>query len=79
MNETLRVNNEKMAREIAIEAAKSMWRYTIPSSFYEVDYDEKDKSWKVKASYFEKKLSFKIDAATGNVSSFRVEDISEAT
>jgi len=77
MREVLRVNDEKMAREIAIEAAKSMWRYTIPSSFYEVEYDEEGKCWKVEASYFEKKLSFKIDAVTGNVSSFKVGAVSE--
>jgi hypothetical protein len=50
---TLRVSNAQVT-EIAMEAAKSMWRYTIPSSFYEVQYDENDKPWKVQASYFEK-------------------------
>jgi hypothetical protein len=53
-----------------------MWRYTIPSSFYEVEYGEKDKCWNVEASYLEKKLLFKIDAVTGNMSSFKVEKIS---
>jgi hypothetical protein len=73
MGEILRVSDERVAREIAIEAAKSMWRYTIPSSFYEVKYDEKGKCWKVEATYFEEKLSLKIDAVTGNVSGFKVE------
>jgi hypothetical protein len=54
-----------------------MWRYTIPSSFYQVDYDEKGKCWNLEASYFEEKLTFKIDAATGNVSSFRLEKVSQ--
>jgi len=72
MNEALRVSDERTAKEIAMEAAKSMWRYTIPSSFYEVDYDRNAKSWNVKASYFEEKLTFKIDAKTGNVSAFRI-------
>ena len=73
MGETLRVPDAGTAREIAIEAAKSMWRYTIPSSFYEVEYNENGKCWNVKAEYFEEKLSFRIDAATGNVSAFKVE------
>ena len=77
VNETLRVGDEKVAKEIAIEAAKSMWRYTIPSSFYEVEYDKDGKCWKVEANYFEEKLSFKIDAVTGNVSSFKVEKITQ--
>ncbi|MCJ7424902.1 hypothetical protein MUP01_11650 [Candidatus Bathyarchaeota archaeon] len=77
MDNALRVNNANMARDIAIEAAKSMWRYTIPSSFYEVEYDKKGKCWMVAASYFEERLSFKIDAVTGNVSSFKVEKINE--
>jgi uncharacterized protein (DUF1684 family) len=49
-----------------------MWRYNIPSSFYEVEYDQNDKSWKVEAKFFEDKLTFKIDAATGNVSGFKI-------
>ncbi len=77
MSEALRVNDEKMAKEIAIEAVRSMWRYTIPSSFYEVEYDKEGKCWKVEASYFEGRLSLKIDAMTGNVSSFKLEKISE--
>jgi uncharacterized membrane protein YkoI len=72
MGGPLRVNDERMAKEIAMEAAKSMWRYNIPSSFYEVEYDQNDKSWKVEAKYFEDKLTFKIDAATGNVSGFKI-------
>lgn len=54
-----------------------MWRYAIPSSFYDVEFDEEGKCWKVEASYFEEKLSFKIDAAMGNVSSLKVEKIKE--
>jgi hypothetical protein len=77
MSGILRVNDEKTARDIAIEAAKSMWRYTIPSSFYEIEFDENGKCWKVEANYFEEKLSFTIDAVTGNVSSFKVERISQ--
>jgi hypothetical protein len=77
MGETLRVSNARLAKEIAIEAAKSMWRYTIPGSFYKVEYDEKGKCWKVEAEYFEEKLSFKIDAMTGNVSAFKVEKSSQ--
>lgn len=76
MSETPIVRDAKTAKEIAIEAAKSMWRYTVPSSFYEVRYDESDKSWNVEVSYFEEKLTFKIDAATGNVSTFRIKKIS---
>ena len=72
----LRVPDERTAKEIAIEAARSMWRYTLPSSFYEVKYDEKVKCWNVEANYFEEKLTFKIDAATGNVSAFKVEKTS---
>jgi hypothetical protein len=72
MTEALRVNDERTAKEIAIEAAKSMWRYTIPSSFYEVEFDENAKSWNVEANYFEEKLTFKIDAKTGNVSAFKI-------
>jgi uncharacterized protein (DUF1684 family) len=72
MSTDLRVNDAKTAREIAMEAAKSIWRYTVPSSFYEVKYDKSDKSWKVEANYFEEKLTFKIDAATGNVSTFKI-------
>jgi hypothetical protein len=77
MSKALRVPDARAAREIAIEAAKSMWRYTIPSSFYEVEYDESDRCWNVKAEYFEEKLSFRIDAATGNVSAFKVEKSSQ--
>jgi hypothetical protein len=73
MGHTLRVNDARAAKEIAIEAAKSMWRYTLPSFFYEVKYDEKAKSWNVEANYFEEKLTFKIDATTGNVSGFKIE------
>jgi len=54
-----------MAKEIAIEAVRSMWRYAIPSSFYEVEYDKEDKCWKVEANYFEGRLSLKIGAMTG--------------
>jgi hypothetical protein len=77
MCDVMRVDNAEAARDIASEAAKSMWRYTIPSSFYEIEYDKSDKCWKVEASYFEEKLSFKIDAVTGNVSSFKTEKISK--
>jgi hypothetical protein len=73
MGHTLRVNDARAAKEIAIEAAKSMWRYTLPNSFYEVKYDEKAKSWNVEVNYFEEKLTFKIDATTGNVSGFKIE------
>lgn len=75
MGDTLRVSDAQVA-EIAMEAAKSMWRYTIPSSFYEVQYDENDKSWKVEASYFEK-LTFRIDAKTGYVSGFKIEKVAQ--
>jgi hypothetical protein len=77
MSDSLRVRDAEKAREIAVEAAKLMWQYTIPSSFCEVGYDEKDKSWYVKADYFEDRLTFKIDAVTGNVSAFRREKTSE--
>ena len=72
MVETLRVSDARAAKEIAMEAAKSMWRYTIPSSFYEVKYDKDAKSWNVEASYFEEQLAFKIDAKTGNVLAFKI-------
>jgi hypothetical protein len=75
MGGALRVDDGQTAKETAMEAARSMWRYNIPSSFYEVEYDENDKSWNVEATYFEQKLKFKIDATTGNVSGFRIEKI----
>jgi len=53
-----------------------VWRYTIPSSFYEVQHDENDKSWKVETSYFEK-LTFRIDAKTGYVSGFKIEKVAQ--
>lgn len=77
MRDVMRVDNAKAARDIAIEAAKFMWRYTIPSSFYEIEYDKSDKCWRVEASYSDEKLSFKIDAITGNVSPFKTEKISD--
>lgn len=43
----------------------------------EANYDEKAKCWTVQACYFEDKLSFRIDAVTGNVSSFRVEKVAQ--
>jgi hypothetical protein len=49
-------------------------RFPVPSM--KVEYGEKDKCWNVEASYFEKKLLLKIDAVTGNMSSFKVEKIS---
>lgn len=73
MSKEPRVVDAQAAKEIAIEAAKSMWRYTIPSSFYEAKYDENSRSWNVEASYFEQKLTFKINAVTGNVSAFKIE------
>jgi hypothetical protein len=73
MDDALRVADAIAAKEIAIEAAKAMWRYTIPGSFYKVEYDEKAQAWNVEADYFEQKLKFKIDAKTGNVSAFRIE------
>jgi hypothetical protein len=77
MGQAMRVGDVRVAKEIAIEAAKSMWRYTIPSSFYKVKYDKNDKSWNVEANYFEEKLTFKIDAATGKVSTFRLKKNAE--
>jgi hypothetical protein len=73
MAKGLRVEDARSAKEIAIVAAKSMWGYTIPGSFYEAEYDENAKCWNVRAEYFEQKLSFKISAETGNVSAFKVE------
>lgn len=75
MGGALRVDDGQTAKEIAMEAARSMWRYNIPSSFYEVEYDENDKFWNVEATYFEQRLTFKIDATTGNVSGFRIEKV----
>jgi hypothetical protein len=77
MNDALRVTDAAVAKEIAIEAAKAMWRYTIPGSFYKVEYDGKAQAWNVEADYFEQKLQFKIDAKTGNVSAFRIEKTAE--
>jgi len=77
MSKEPRVVDAQAAKEIAIEAAKSMWRYTIPTSFYEAKYDENSRSWNVEANYFEQKLKFKIDAVTGNVSAFKIEKISQ--
>jgi len=75
MGGALRVADAQVAKEIAMEAAKSMWRYNIPSSFYEVKYDDKGKYWNVEAHYFEEKLTLKIDATTDNVSTFKIEKI----
>jgi hypothetical protein len=72
VNENLRVSDAAVAREIAIEAAKAMWRYTIPSSFCEAEYDKESRAWNVEVDYFEQKLNFKIDAKTGNVSAFKI-------
>lgn len=72
MKEVCRVGSVHAARQIAAEAAKAMWNYTLPSSFYEVQFDEDDRAWDVEANYFEEKLSFRIDAMTGNVSAFRI-------
>jgi hypothetical protein len=77
MDDALRVTDATVAKEIAIEAAKAMWRYTIPSSFYKVEYDRKAQAWNVEADYFEQKLKFKIDAKTGNVSAFKIEKTAE--
>ena len=72
MKEVCRVGSIHAARQIAAEAAKAMWRYTIPSSFYDVQFDEEDKAWNVEADYFEETLTFRIDALTGNVSGFKI-------
>lgn len=72
MNEVCRVGNVHAARQIAAEAAKAMWNYTLPSSFYDVQFDEEKKTWDVEADYFEEKLSFRINALTGNVSGFKI-------
>jgi hypothetical protein len=77
VNESLRVGDAAAAREIAIEAAKAMWRYTIPSSFCEVEYDKKARAWNVEVDYFERKLNFRIDAKTGNVSAFKINKATE--
>jgi hypothetical protein len=77
MSDALRVRSAEKAREIAVEVAKSMWRYTIPCSFCEVGYDENDRSWHVEVDCFEDRLTFKIDAVTGNVSAFRREKAPE--
>jgi uncharacterized membrane protein YkoI len=77
MSDTLRVRSAEKAREIAVEAAKATWRYTIPCSFCEVGYDENSKSWHVEVDCFEDRLRFKIDAATGNVLTFRREKAPE--
>jgi len=71
MGKSLRVSDERVAKEIAVEAAKSIWHYTIPASFFETKYDEKEESWLIRASYFEEILTLKIDALTGNVSHFK--------
>ena len=73
MGKSLRVSYERVAKEIAMEAAKSMWRYTIPASFFEAKYDDKEECWLVRASYFEETLTFRIDALTGNVSNLKRE------
>ena len=73
MSKPLRVNSEKAAKEIGIEAAKSMWNYAIPASFFETEYDKKEETWLVKTVFFEETLTFKIDALTGNISSFKRE------
>ena len=41
MSEALRVNDEKMAKEIAIEAVRSMWRYTSPAPFMKLNMTRK--------------------------------------
>jgi hypothetical protein len=74
MNPIPRVNDSRTAIHIAMEAAKSMWGYTFPSSFYEAKYNETEKAWDVQATYFEKKLRFKIEVETGAVSSYKMEN-----
>lgn len=71
MGKALRVGSAEVAKEIAVEAAKGLWRYTVPSSFIKAEHNENDQSWDVEVDYFEVKLTFKIDAVTGNVSKFR--------
>lgn len=78
MDQILRVNDSRTAKHMAMEAAKSMWRYTVPSSFYKVKYNRAEKAWDVEATYFEERLVFKIDAETGNVSNYKVEKIPQS-
>jgi hypothetical protein len=75
MDQILRVNDSRTAKHIAMEAAKSMWGYTFPSSFYEAKYNKAEKTWDVEATYFEQKLRFKINAETGSVLSYKVEKV----
>jgi hypothetical protein len=70
MGKALRVGNAELAKEIAVEAAKELWRYTVPRSFIKAEHNENDQSWDLQVDYFEVKLTFKIDAVTGNVSKF---------
>ena len=73
MDQILRVNDSRTAKHIAMEAVKSMWGYTFPSSFYEAKYNRAENAWDVKATYFEERFIFKINAATGDVSSYKIE------
>ena len=72
MTKNLQVGDAKIAKEIAIEASRSMWRYVIPDSFVEAQFDDFRNCWTVVADYFEERLMFRIDAGTGNVSAFRL-------
>jgi len=76
MDQILRVNDSRTAKHIAMEAAKSMWGYTFPGSFYEVKYNKAEKAWDVQATYFEQRFCFKINAETGDVSNYKIERIS---
>jgi hypothetical protein len=75
MDQILRVNDSRTAKHIAMEAAKSMWGCTFPSSFYKAKYNKAEKTWDVEATYFEQRLTFKINAETGSVSSYKIEKI----
>jgi hypothetical protein len=72
MGEELRVADARARLGDRHRSRETMWRHTIPSSFYKAKCDENSKSWNVEASYFERKLTFKIDAVTGNVSAFKI-------
>ena len=72
MGGALSVADAQVARESAMEAAKSTWRYNIPGSFHQVKNDKKDKSWSVEATCFEQKPTFKTAETTDDVSAFRI-------
>ena len=70
MSTDLRIRDAIQARDVALTVAKSMRQYLSVTDFNEITYDSATKTWNVKATYYDTKLTFKIDAVTGTVIEF---------